>query len=238
MSSNQVWIIIWILYLLRVHIFWEGHKILRNLHQLFDLQYIGQIIGGDITKFYGLLEYMNFTVIFFLQPNCLENATSDWLWSHCVYFIAQSCLIRAYDKPRWSRWMSWWFRSYTLKRMQSRRKVWGKEDQSQPFFSIYSSQKEQYYAHQISLSPPDFLTFRRLWMWCNSHVVRTWHSAECVMRTVQSIFSLRQRLQQAASSLFFFNFCYCYDFITSDWELRSTSLKLMLQKCVPKISKL
>ena len=25
--------------------FWEGHKILRNLHQLFDWQYIGQIIG-------------------------------------------------------------------------------------------------------------------------------------------------------------------------------------------------
>ena len=39
----------------KVHIFWEGHKILRNLHQLFDWQYIGQIIGGDFAKFCGLL---------------------------------------------------------------------------------------------------------------------------------------------------------------------------------------
>ena len=39
----------------KVHIFWEGHKILRNLHRLFDRQYIGQIIGGDFAKFCGLL---------------------------------------------------------------------------------------------------------------------------------------------------------------------------------------
>ena len=50
---------IWSWYLLfplvKVHIFWEGYKILRNLHQLFDWQYIGQIIGGDFAKFCGLL---------------------------------------------------------------------------------------------------------------------------------------------------------------------------------------
>ena len=40
--------------LCRVHIFWEGHKILRNLHQFFDWQYIGQRIG-DLAKFCGLL---------------------------------------------------------------------------------------------------------------------------------------------------------------------------------------
>ena len=40
---------------LKVHIFWEGHKILQNLHQLFDWQYIGRIIGGDFAKFCGLL---------------------------------------------------------------------------------------------------------------------------------------------------------------------------------------
>ena len=27
---------------LKVHIFWEGHKILHNLHQLFDWHYMGQ----------------------------------------------------------------------------------------------------------------------------------------------------------------------------------------------------
>ena len=39
----------------KVHIFWEGHKILRNLHQLFVLCTASQIIGGDFAKFCGLL---------------------------------------------------------------------------------------------------------------------------------------------------------------------------------------
>ena len=33
----------------------KATKFLRNLHQLFDWQYIWQMIGGDITKFFGLL---------------------------------------------------------------------------------------------------------------------------------------------------------------------------------------
>ena len=44
----------------KVHIFWEGHKILRNFHQLFDWQYIGQIIGGDLPNFVAFSEYINF----------------------------------------------------------------------------------------------------------------------------------------------------------------------------------
>ena len=39
----------------KVHIFWEGHKIVQNLHQLFDWQYIGQIISRDFAKLCGLL---------------------------------------------------------------------------------------------------------------------------------------------------------------------------------------
>ena len=39
----------------KVHIFWEGHKNLRNLHQLFVLCTASQIIGGDFAKFCGLL---------------------------------------------------------------------------------------------------------------------------------------------------------------------------------------
>ena len=38
----------------KVPIFWEGHKILRNLHQLFVLCTASQIIGGDFAKFCGL----------------------------------------------------------------------------------------------------------------------------------------------------------------------------------------
>ena len=33
--------------LCKVLIFWEGQKILRNLHHRFDWHYIGQIYGGD-----------------------------------------------------------------------------------------------------------------------------------------------------------------------------------------------
>ena len=39
----------------KVHIFWEGHKILRNLHRRFDWHYIRQIYGGDFEKFCDLL---------------------------------------------------------------------------------------------------------------------------------------------------------------------------------------
>ena len=39
----------------KVHIFWEGHKILPNLHQLFVLCTASQIIGEDFAKFCGLL---------------------------------------------------------------------------------------------------------------------------------------------------------------------------------------
>ena len=39
----------------KVHIFWEGHKILRNLHRIFHRYYIGQIYGGDFAKIWGLL---------------------------------------------------------------------------------------------------------------------------------------------------------------------------------------
>ena len=40
---------------LYVHIFWEGHKILRNLHLTFFLCSASQILGEDFAKFCGLL---------------------------------------------------------------------------------------------------------------------------------------------------------------------------------------
>ena len=39
----------------KVHIFWEGYKILQNLHRRYDWHYIGQIYGGFFGKFCGLL---------------------------------------------------------------------------------------------------------------------------------------------------------------------------------------
>ena len=35
---------------IKVHIFWEGHKILQNLHATFDWHYIGQQQGEDFAK--------------------------------------------------------------------------------------------------------------------------------------------------------------------------------------------
>ena len=39
----------------KVYIYWEGHKILRNLHLTFDCIYCGQKLGEDFAKFCGLL---------------------------------------------------------------------------------------------------------------------------------------------------------------------------------------
>ena len=60
-------------YSVKVHIFWEGHKILGNLHQLFDWYYTGQIIGGDFAKFCGLLRKYELYLLFteFTKPIAL-----------------------------------------------------------------------------------------------------------------------------------------------------------------------
>ena len=42
-------------FVVKVHIFWEGHKILRNLHLTFVLCSASQKQGGDFAKFYGHL---------------------------------------------------------------------------------------------------------------------------------------------------------------------------------------
>ena len=39
----------------KVHIFWEGHKILRNIQLTFDYMYFSQKLGEDFAKFCGLL---------------------------------------------------------------------------------------------------------------------------------------------------------------------------------------
>ena len=41
--------------IIKVHIFWEGHKILRNLPLTFDCGTYGQKLGEDFAKLYGLL---------------------------------------------------------------------------------------------------------------------------------------------------------------------------------------
>ena len=53
---NRSWFIR--IYILKVHIFWEGHKILRNFHRKFDWHDIEQIYSGDFSQnFVTFLEY-------------------------------------------------------------------------------------------------------------------------------------------------------------------------------------
>ena len=50
----------------KVHIFWEGHKMLGNLHCRVDRYYIGQIYSGDLLqKFASFSQYMNFNGLYF-----------------------------------------------------------------------------------------------------------------------------------------------------------------------------
>ena len=55
-NNKQLFSIHITVYVCKVHIFWEGHKILRNLHRRFVLCSNSQICGGDFAKFCGLLK--------------------------------------------------------------------------------------------------------------------------------------------------------------------------------------
>ena len=71
-SSRGVFrILTWRSLSIKVHIFLEGHKILRNLHQIFDWHYIGQILGGDFAKVCGLLR------IYELKKKIIAGADPD-----------------------------------------------------------------------------------------------------------------------------------------------------------------
>ena len=52
----------------KVHIFWEGHKILQNLHLTFGYSTYSQKLGEDFLKFCGLLRiYELYYVITLIQ---------------------------------------------------------------------------------------------------------------------------------------------------------------------------
>ena len=61
----------------KVHIFWEGHKNLQNLHQLFALCTASQIIGGDFEKFYGLLRIYELLLKKWLQNGFVHIAPPE-----------------------------------------------------------------------------------------------------------------------------------------------------------------
>ena len=68
----------------KVHIFREGHKILQNLHQLFDWQYIGQIIGGDFANLHGLLRIYELKLLIAFHTWHTLICTTYVLYMLCV----------------------------------------------------------------------------------------------------------------------------------------------------------
>ena len=58
-------------YVFKVHIFWECHKILRNLHRRYVLCSASQIYGGDFAQFCGLLR------MYELYGN--KHCKDDWI---------------------------------------------------------------------------------------------------------------------------------------------------------------
>ena len=60
-------------YFSKVHIFWESHKILRNLHRRFDWHYIGQIYGGGFANFCGLLRIYKLKIVYFSKTLCYNQ---------------------------------------------------------------------------------------------------------------------------------------------------------------------
>ena len=59
----------------KVYVFWEGHKILQNLHSRFDRYYIPQIYGGDFAKSCGLLRIYELWKIWFLVTSIFKPLT-------------------------------------------------------------------------------------------------------------------------------------------------------------------
>ena len=52
---------------------------MQNLHQLFDWQYIGQIIGGDFAKFCGLLRIYELQLEINAKADLIANSAHGLL---------------------------------------------------------------------------------------------------------------------------------------------------------------
>ena len=86
LRDGETWVLPWtpeqvgpnkICGLFKVHIFWEGHKILRNLHLTFDRMWYSQKQGGDFAKFCGLLRIYELYQKLFWPFTVWINCSSD-----------------------------------------------------------------------------------------------------------------------------------------------------------------
>ena len=87
------------MYIHKVHKFWEGHKILRNLHLRFELYYIGQIYGGDFAKLCGHLRIYELYILTFsyeiLYGRYFIALLSGTLWNISSILGVLNYILRA-----------------------------------------------------------------------------------------------------------------------------------------------
>ena len=95
---------------IKVHIFWEGHKILRNLHLTFDLHYVHRtIVRWRFRKFFlAFSECMNFTLFG-------TNFRKDAHLKHCLWNILHALVHKGVKKSFhlkqfWKVVLQWQFR--------------------------------------------------------------------------------------------------------------------------------
>ena len=73
----------------KLHIFWEGHKFLQNLHRRFVLCSNGQIYGGDFAKFCGLLRIYE---LYYIRVSLCRTGYLDWGF----------CSVMQQEYPEWT----------------------------------------------------------------------------------------------------------------------------------------
>ena len=85
----------------KVHIFWEGLKVLRNLHRRFDHYYIGQIYSGDFAKFCGLLRIYELYIVFWADNFFGVFKTEMLRSTDIIYLSILFCLQVVCISGRW-----------------------------------------------------------------------------------------------------------------------------------------
>ena len=78
---------------IKVHIFWEGHTFLRNLHRRFVLCSNGQIYGGDFAKYSQNIWTLNFIFCLFSIPQALWEYLNDLSTIFNLIISSNSSLI-------------------------------------------------------------------------------------------------------------------------------------------------
>ena len=82
----------------KVHVFWERHKILQNLHSRFVLRSVNQMYGGNFAKFCDLLKiYQLWLLLINLQCKKKSNFAYIGLIQNSVLY-EKNCLKK--EKPK------------------------------------------------------------------------------------------------------------------------------------------